>query len=320
MVSSSRTAISAEETEFVVIGDPPTRKIVDKYWELVHPPMLEMSTPVVQTPESLFNPASLALESEEPKKSPYKRLQKGLKSPTPPMDNIPEGTKCHQQAEENTPSQDNSSQALPVEFLVHNRRVNLKHVPYLTRMRGIGRQIPPKFNEEKVARERRLFKGANPYDSPCTNRFWTDTQHLYYTVVLFNQNRGFPHSRIVLEAMEKLPCFDELTEAFHSVGLLQFICDEEHLNEEIILQFFATLHISGNNRYSSTWVLDWLTGNTHFLSPATELLHHTWLAYPEENTPSLFKEPKPNTTQMLCLMEPQPADVDLPKHFFVKDL
>ena len=50
---------------------------------------------------------------------------------------------------------------------------------------------------------------------------------------------------------------------FRDVGLLSFVTDKEHWNEELLLQFYATLHIHGYNRDTKTWILEWMTGNVH---------------------------------------------------------
>lgn len=128
--------------------------------------------------------------------------------------------------------------------------------------------------------------------------------------------------------MYGLPYIDEAIECFRAISLLSFACAEEHWNEELILQFFATLHISGYSRDSTTWVLEWMTGDEHYKAPVTELLLLTDLAIPAADLKpnsdearaelqSLFKQPEPNMTQMLCLMEPLPPNAPLPKKFFV---
>ena len=65
------------------------------------------------------------------------------------------------------------------------------------------------------------------------------------------------------EAITGLPCLEEALDCFRESGLLQFVIDKEHWNAELLLQFYATLHIRGYNRDLKTWVLEWMTGNVH---------------------------------------------------------
>ena len=69
--------------------------------------------------------------------------------------------------------------------------------------------------------------------------------------------------RLDCEAIAGLPCLEEALDCFRDAGLLQFVTDKEDWNEELLLQFFATLHIRGYNRDPKTWVLEWMTGNVH---------------------------------------------------------
>ena len=40
--------------------------------------------------------------------------------------------------------------------------------------------------------------------------------------------------------MAGLPCLEEAMDFFRDVGLLPFVTDKEHWNEELLLQFYAT--------------------------------------------------------------------------------
>ena len=64
------------------------------------------------------------------------------------------------------------------------------------------------------------------------------------------------------------------------MGLLQFVTDEEHWNEELLLQFYATLHIKGYSRDPKTWVLEWMTGNVHHEANAFDIIELTGLPTP----------------------------------------
>ena len=48
------------------------------------------------------------------------------------------------------------------------------------------------------------------------------------------------------------------------------------------MQFYATLHIRGYNRDTTTWVLEWMTGNFHHESKAFDLIELTGLSTPGE--------------------------------------
>ena len=61
--------------------------------------------------------------------------------------------------------------------------------------------------------------------------------------------------RLDCEAIAGLPCFEEALECFWDAGLLQFVIDKEHWNEELLLQFYAIVHIRGYNKDLKTWIL-----------------------------------------------------------------
>ena len=48
-------------------------------------------------------------------------------------------------------------------------------------------------------------------------------------------------------SLSLLPCLEEALDCFSDAGLLKFVTDKEHWNEELLLQFYATLHIRGYN-------------------------------------------------------------------------
>ena len=133
------------------------------------------------------------------------------------------------------------------------------------------------------------------------------------------------------EAIAGLPCLEEALDCFRDAGLLQFVTDKENWNEELLLQFYATLHIRGYNRDPKTWVLEWMTGNVHHEAKAFDLIELTGLSTPGElyepgcqlhrnALESIFQKPEPNMSQMLSMMNPLPQDAEYPKEFFVEDL
>ena len=84
--------------------------------------------------------------------------------------------------------------------------------------------------------------------------------------------------RLDTEAIAGLPCLEEALDCFRDVGLLNFVTDKEHWNEELLLQFYATLHIRGYYRDIKTWVLEWMTGNVHHEAKALDIIELTGLA------------------------------------------
>ena len=92
--------------------------------------------------------------------------------------------------------------------------------------------------------------------------------------------------------MESLPCFMPVLSVLHDTGLLNFCSDICDWNEEPILQFYATLHLTGNVDDVNSWVLDWITENTHYTAPATELRRALPLSPPLEEARCIYSEPE----------------------------
>ena len=82
------------------------------------------------------------------------------------------------------------------------------------------------------------------------------------------------------EAITGLPCLEEALDCFKEAGLLPFVTDQEHWNKELLLQFYATLHIRGYNRDPKTWVLEWMTDNVHHEAKAFDIIVLTSLPTP----------------------------------------
>ena len=92
--------------------------------------------------------------------------------------------------------------------------------------------------------------------------------------------------------MESLPCFTPVRSVLHDAGLINFCTDIVDWNEELILQFYATLHITGNAEDVNSWVLDWMIENTHYKAPAFVLLHALPVSPPLEETRCIYSEPE----------------------------
>ena len=93
--------------------------------------------------------------------------------------------------------------------------------------------------------------------------------------VLYGQNRIFPHKHLSFEAMKCLPCFDQALDCLRDVGLLPFVTDHEDWNEELILQFYATLHISGFGRHLNTCKMDFMIRDEHISASALDFFPAT---------------------------------------------
>lgn len=59
--------------------------------------------------------------------------------------------------------------------------------------------------------------------------------------------------------MENIPCYHEAIERIENGFLKDFMRFNHGWNREIILQFYATLYISGDEGEMQTWLLEWMT-------------------------------------------------------------
>lgn len=106
-----------------------------------------------------------------------------------------------------------------------------------------------KFKANDFFGEHVFFTDYNPYDSARIRkrRFWTASQANFYSSVLFNKDKVFDHEHIPHVDMESLLCFVPVLSVLYDAGLLNFCTDICDWNEELILQFYATLHITGDS-------------------------------------------------------------------------
>ena len=80
------------------------------------------------------------------------------------------------------------------------------------------------------------------------------------------------------------------------------------------------LHITGDSEDVNSWVLDWMSENTHYKAPATELLHALPLSPPLEAARCMYQEPELTYHYMQVLMKPlKPGQAPRTK-FLVKEL
>ena len=142
----------------------------------------------------------------------------------------------------------------------------------------------------------------------------------FYSSLLFDKDKIFDHEHIPHVDMESLPCFTPVLSVLHDAGLLNFCTDICDWNEELILQFYATLHITGNAEDVNSWALDWMTENTHFKAPASELLHVLPVSPPLEGARLIYHEPELSDHFMQVLMKPLKPDQAPRTKFLVKEL
>ena len=120
--------------------------------------------------------------------------------------------------------------------------------------------------------------------------------------------------------MESLSCFEPVLSVLHDAGLLNFCIDICDWNEELILQFIAMLHITGNSEDVNSWMLDWMSENTHYKAPAIELLHALPLSPPLDGARCVYREPELSNHFMQVLIKPlKPGQAPQTK-FLVKEL
>ena len=114
------------------------------------------------------------------------------------------------------------------------------------------------FKADDFFHEHVFFTDYNPYNSARLRRkhFWTAIQSNFYSSLLFDKDKVFEHEHIPHVDMESLPCFTPVLIVLHDAGLLNFCTDICDWNEELILQFYAMLHIIGNSNNVNSWVLD----------------------------------------------------------------
>lgn len=180
----------------------------------------------------------------------------------------------------------------------------------------------PKFQKEALDEERMYFIGENPYEKPRIRhmKFWTRTQLKYYASVLCGRKKIFQHMHIRHVELEEIPCFAPVLNILHEVGLLPLCIDICDWNNDIVLQFYATLHISGDPTDINTWVMDWMTQHTHFKAPANELLRVLPVSIPSEHAVKMYDERELPNKLVEVLMKPLAKDQPPTTTFLVQDM
>ena len=115
-------------------------------------------------------------------------------------------------------------------YHVEHRPQVQKPIPRLPRFPGPA-SAPGSFNINGFRADNTFFDSSrNPYSREriSSDRFWSYPQRSYYSCILYNQGRIFPHKRLDIEAIAGLPCLEEALDCFKEVGLLSFVTDQEH--------------------------------------------------------------------------------------------
>ena len=122
------------------------------------------------------------------------------------------------------------------DYHVEHRPQVQKPMPRLPRFPGPA-SAPGSFNVNGFKADNTFFNSSkNPYSREriSSDRFWTYPQRSYYSCILYNQGRIFPHMRLDTEAITGLPCLEEALDCFRESGLLSFITDKEHWERRIV--------------------------------------------------------------------------------------
>ncbi|KAI4997073.1 hypothetical protein ZWY2020_052415 [Hordeum vulgare] len=258
----------------------------------------------------------LTQAQNEPIPSPEQNPQQDA-APDAQADEIPHP---EDDAEENAPDQDNA-------FVVLNPETAIVVSPPVPSQNLQPMQCQPfskrpKFQKENFFEERMYFIGENPYDKPQIRhlKFWTRTQLNYYASVLCGRNKIIQHMHIPHVELEAIPWLVPVLNFLHEAGLLPMCSDISDWNSEPILQFYATLHICGDPEDINTWVFDWMTQNTHYKAPATELLRELPVSIPSEEAVKLYGERELPNGMMEVLMKPLAKGQPPRKTFLVHEL
>lgn len=84
-------------------------------------------------------------------------------------------------------------------------------MPRLPRFPGPATS-PGSFNVNGFKADNTIFHSSkNPYlrERISSDRFWSYPQRSYYSCIMYNQGRIFPHMRLDTEAIAGLPCLEE---------------------------------------------------------------------------------------------------------------
>ena len=122
-----------------------------------------------------------------------------------------------------------------------------------------------------------LFFQESPYNKPRTSespRFWTQEQATYYSRILYDSLKIFPHEFPDIAAMKNIGCFNQVLQDIEDFGLTHVFAYQHPWNREIILQFYATLYIFGDESDSTKLIMEWMTDGKRIKCSAIDFVSH----------------------------------------------
>lgn len=101
----------------------------------------------------------------------------------------------------------------------------------------------------------------NPYSKPRDSyslRFWTQEQAIYYTRMLFNQDKLFKHQYLDFPSMYATGCFQNITPTTNDFHVHRLFAANHSFNPELIKQFYASLYVSAHRKKPKVWKFDYM--------------------------------------------------------------
>lgn len=129
--------------------------------------------------------------------------------------------------------------------------------------------------DANIHHEKLAFYQKSLYEEEHTSnsaRFWTHEQAVYYSRTLLNSNRIFHHEYLDIPLMKNLDCFNQVLQDIEDYQLAKVFTFKHPWNHECILQFYATLYVSGDNSDIKTWIMEWMTENHQVKCSVMEFL------------------------------------------------
>ena len=108
------------------------------------------------------------------------------------------------------------------------------------------------------------------------NRLVSGLKNMPYIILEFcmTAKRFFPHEFLDFSAMKSIGCFDQILQDLEDFCHTNVFAFKHPWNREIILQFYATLYISGDETDSSKWILEWMTEGKRIKCTSTDFVSH----------------------------------------------
>ena len=129
------------------------------------------------------------------------------------------------------------------------RKILRNHFRFLSEYGPNGLAVNEQLYSSKLA-----FFEVSPYEGERTYlslRFWTEEHAIYYARILFGKHMIFNHKILNFAKLEGMPCFHYTLEHIEHALLKGFMRFNHGWNKEIILQFYATLYITGQMENTS---------------------------------------------------------------------